>query len=524
MDHGPRTSNDDYTAPRFSWGVPLHSFRLARRHWPLVTAAFSSLTVAIAAVAIGLSAYNALLLRPPGVRDPDALRFIHVRTAAEPFGSASFPEFTTYRDQSHAFADIAAWPYAISSVSFAGAGVTDRVVATEVSANFFSVVGAPPRAGVLAVRDASSDGGASVVISEALWRKLGATTSVVGTTVQINDQPVAIAGVIPRSFRGMTWGFEPDVWMSLKTAQDVLGNSQSQLTDRSERWLHMIGRLAPGVSASQAAAEVAGISAVIARDHPDTNLAHTAALSAVTVTPPGDRSWATAILGSLIGVVLLTLVVACANVTNLLLGLAASRRHEMLVRAALGASRLQLLLPLVRESALLGLVSGLAGYGVAWVALTWLAGFKPSLGSLFPSVSLDLRPDALVLATTAGLALLAGVAVGLIPALRGASDGLSGSIARSVSTGDPRRGRIRHALVVMQMAIATIVLAGVGISIHSLVNLQHAPLGFANRNLVFGVVDLGRSGFTNRTGPAEYRSPSRSARDDAGNRGRVARQ
>jgi predicted permease len=484
-----------------------YTLRLFSRYWRLALAAVLSLSVAIAATVAGLSAYDALLVRPPGVRDPGSLRLIHISTASEPFGSASFPEYASYRDQTRAFSDIAAFPYEISSTGLGAAGLNQQVMTTEVSDNFFSVLGVTPEAGTLAFGAAiSGDGEAGeVVISHALWRTLGAAMASVGKTVRLNDHAVTIEGIVPSSYHGMTWAFNPDVWMSFKTNELVFATPPGRLTDRTQQWLHMAGRLKPTVSATQAAADVQLLAKTADRERVDTRTtAHRGVLTPVMVTPPGDRGWMSTILGALLLVVVLTLVVACANVTNLLLGLATSRRHEMLIRAALGASRLQLALPLVRESAVLGGVSGVLGYGAAWVALSKLATFKPALGPIMQGLSLDLRPDALVLVATIAIALVAGVAAGLAPALRGASEGLSGSINRGFPIGEPRKARIRRVLVVIQMAVATVVLVGVGLSIHSLINLEHLPLGFSARNLVFCGVALERSGYDSRTGPALY--------------------
>ena len=482
----------------------MYSLRLFGRHWRLALTAVVSLSIAIAATVMGLSACNALLFRPPGVSEPGTLRLIHVRTAADPFGAASFLEYAVYRDETRAFSELAAYPFAISSLPFAAGSVKEQVVATQVSPNFFSVLGIAPDAGVLRFDPAPAKDIDDIVVGHALWRKLGGDRSLLGKPVRLSEHTVRIIGVVPATFNGMTWGFAPDVWMSLKSAERVMGSPPSALTDRTERWLHMVGRLKPGVSATQAAAEVQLIAAAIARAHADTDTGRSAVLTPLSVTPPGERAWTSKILGALVLIVLLTLVVACANVTNLLLGLSTSRRHEMLVRAALGASRLQLVLPVMRESALLGVVAGLAGYGSAWLALAKLAAFKPSLGAFLPPVSIDFRPDALVFAGTLAISLAAGVAVGVGPALRGAADGLSGAINRELSTAEPRKARIRHALVVIQMAVATVVLVGVGVSIHSLVNLRHVPLGFSARNLVFAGVDMRRSGYDERTGPAFY--------------------
>ena len=324
-----------------------YSLRLFGRHWRLALTALLSLSIAIAATVMGLSAYNALLFRPPGVGEPGTLRLIHVRTASEPFGAASFPEYAAYRDETRAFSEVAAYPFAISSLPFTagehqGTGGRDPGVST----NFFSVLGIAPHAGILRFGPSPASDLDDIVVSHALWRKLGADAGLLGKPVRLNDQPVRIIGVVPATFSGMTWGFDPDVWMSLKTAEHVMGSSPSALTDRSERWLHMVGRLKPAVSATQAAADVQLVAAAIARDHPETDTGRSAVLTPLSVTPPGERGWTSKILGALVLIVLLTLVVACANVTNLLLGLSTSRRHEMLVRAALGASRLQLVLPL----------------------------------------------------------------------------------------------------------------------------------------------------------------------------------
>src|SRR5439155_11235750 len=132
-----------------------------------------------------------------------------------------------------------------------------------------------------------------------------------GTIVQLQNQPVRIIGVAPATFSGMTWGFDPDVWMSLKTAEQVMGSSPDALTDRRQRWLHLVGRLKPVVSATQAAADVQLVAAAIERDHLDTDRGRSAVLTPVSVTPPGDRGWASLILGALLLIVLLTLVVAC---------------------------------------------------------------------------------------------------------------------------------------------------------------------------------------------------------------------
>jgi len=472
-----------------------YSLRLFARHWRLSLTALLSLGAGISATVVGLAVSNALLLRPPGVTDPRSLRTIHVRTQAEPYGPVSFDEYMYYRKNTQAFSDVAAFPHSISTINFRADDRHEQVVATEVSGNYFLVLGVRPHLGHLSLPTAPDDDADDVVLSHAFWRKLGADPRIVGTTIRLNEQPVTVIGVAPGTFGRMLFIWEPDVWMPFKTAERVLRTPPRMLTDRTERWLHMIGRLKPGVNEPRARTDVRLLSSRIEQDHPATDTGRSAILTATTVIPASDRAWVSLLSGSLFMIVLLILIVTCANVMNLLLGLSTSRRHEMLVRAALGASRLQLVVPLLRESTLLSLVSGVLGYVAAYAALAKLSSLQAALGSLLPSIpppSVDLRPDVVVMAGTLVIVIVAGVAVGMAPAWRAASDGISGALNREASAGEPRKGRLRSVLVVIQMAIATLVMVGVGVSIQSLKNLERVPLGFSARNLLFTGVSRSR--------------------------------
>jgi predicted permease len=483
-----------------------HSVRLFGRHWRLALTAVISLGAGIAATVIGLATANALLLRPPGVADPRSLLTVSVRTPAEAYGPASFDEYTYYRTNTQAFSDVAAFPHSVSTITVRADDRHEQAIATVVSGNYFSVLGVRPHLGDLIFRTAAAAAD-DVVVSHPFWRRLGADPRIVGTTIRLNEHPATVIGVAPATFGRMLFIWEPDVWMGFKTAERVLGTPPRMLTDRSERWLHMVGRLKPGVSASQALTDVHLLSSRIEQDYPETDKGRSAILTATTVVPAGDRVWVSLLSGCLFIIVLLILIVACANVTNLLLGLSTSRRHEMLVRAALGASRLQLAVPLLRESSLLSLISGTLGYVAAYAALVRLSALQATLIpalTLIPRPSVDLRPDLVVIAGTIGIVIAAGIAIGMAPAWRAASDGVSGALTRELSIGEPRKGRLRSILVVIQMAVATLVMVGVGVSIQSLKNLERAPLGFSARNLVFTGVDLRRTGYDQRTGRQFY--------------------
>lgn len=480
------------------------SLRLFVRHWRLTSAAIVSLGTAIAATTVGVSAYNALLLRPAGVPQAESLNTIYTRTSSEAYAAVSVPEYDDYATRTHAFSGVAAFQYGISWNTLKDDDRSEQILSTQVSANFFDVLAIPALIGHLTLNESNPEGLAEIAIGERFWRTLGQDPNVLGRTLKLNDHPVIVAGVVPASFRGLLWGFNPDVWMTFKAAALIYGGSPAQLTDRTNRWLTMAGRRQPGVTLDQAAAEAMLVAASIAREHPKSNADRTAVLTPLMLTPANSRPWASMILGALMLVVVLTLVVASANVTNLLLGLSGARRHEMLVRAALGASRAQLALPLVKESAALGLIAGALGSAIAWLGLRALAATTIAVGGFLPPVTLDLRPDIFVLTVTMGISLAAGIIMGLAPALRGAADGLSGHIHRELAVSAPHKSRARHILVVLQMAVATVVLVGLGLAIHSLVNLRDAPLGFSARHLVFAGVDMRRSGLDNTTGPAFY--------------------
>jgi hypothetical protein len=268
-----------------------YSLRLFGRHWRLAFTAVVSLGAAIAAMVIGLAFYNAFLLRPPGVANPRALLTVHVRTQADPYGPASLDEYRYYRDQNHVFSNVAAFPNSISTIEFRGGDRREQVVATEVSNNYFAVLGVRPRVGRAAFSDNVDGEMEAFVVSDAFWKKLGADPRIVGTTARLNEQPVTIIGVTPATFGRMMLIWEPDVWMSFKTAERVIGSPSRLLTDRRERWLHMVGRLKPGVSESQARADVQVLASRIEADHPKTDKGRSAIVTATTVTPASYRAW-----------------------------------------------------------------------------------------------------------------------------------------------------------------------------------------------------------------------------------------
>src|SRR6202041_265606 len=218
------------------------------------------------------------------------------------------------------------------------------------------------------------------------------------------------------------------------------------------------------------------------------------------------------ISGVLILIVLLVLLIACANVANLLLGLAASRRQEVLIRVALGATRGRLLRQLLTETAILCAASGIAGFLIAMVPLVKLSDFNasiPVLGAF--EFAANFRADGTVLAMTLGLILIAGLAAGLAPALTSSKPNLAAAMTGEIAVGGTRKGVLRNTLVVIQVAVCTLVMVGVGLCLRSLHNLREVNPGFTARNLASVMVDMQESGYSEAQGRKFYEDLRREA-------------
>jgi predicted permease len=479
------------------------SLRFLMRNWRISVTAGLSLAVAIAATIVGLACWDALLLRPPGVPATERLRTVDFPSPEAPDSGISYEDFRTLAGASRMLTSITAFPYAVSSFELDFHGRRERVVATEVLDSYFVALGVQPRLGTLGLPHGRGAGDDVIVISEPLWRRLGGDPAIAGKTLRINQHDATVAGVAPESFRGMLFVWSPDVWMSARASEDIGGAPLARMTDRTQRWLHVVGRLAPGATDAATAAEINNLLGPIARQHP-AEPRMKAVVTHTRTTPESERQWISATLAILVASVLLLLTVACANVTNLLLGLSLARRHELGVRAAIGASWWHLVLPQVRETLGLTAVSGAGGCFIAGAALRWLSSFRPAIGPFFPSPSVDLRPGIFVTLSAATLVLLCGLAIGLTVAWRNAREGLSTAINHSATLTHTPRARLRGGLVLVQMTVATLVLVALAITVNSLARLQRAPLGFSARHLSFIGINLPMSGYTRQTGPALY--------------------
>lgn len=466
--------------PLFSRRMPF-SVRILARHWKLSSVAVLSLAGAICAVVLGLSFFNALLLRPLNVRSPAELVTLYASSPDRPIQSMSLEEYKYYRRSNHVFSGVTAYNYGIGVNILTYGNRSQRIVRADVSDTYFQVLGVQPIVGsAFSGDDTTPD--YSVVLSYPFWQRIGGDPGIVGKEVEINGQAMTVAGVAPKSFTGTVAGFAIDLWAPI--FNHPITNANDNLLDRRNRFLRVIGRLKPGISLTQARSDVALLGEQLAREYPATNKDHKTELVPATLLPDDMVGTARFFAWIVIGVVFLVMVAACANVLNLMLGLATARRQELLIRLALGASRATLARMLLRESAWLSLVAAIAGIIPAYIGLQSLYNYHPVLADGIPPLVLDFRPDMRVFALTVLVILLATLLSGLLPALHTSIPNLASALNGEVAAGGRRKRRARNTLVVIQTAVCTLVLVGTGLCFRSLQYLERVSLGFSARNLL----------------------------------------
>jgi predicted permease len=487
------------------WSSIRFSLRILSKHWKLTSIAVFSLAIAMAAGAVGFSVFNTLLLRPPAVPSPEQLVSIYTTTPTEEFSGTNYDDYKYYRDNNHAFSDVLAFPYSIAVRPISYEGRIKSGLMNAVSDNYFSVLGVRPLLGRVFARGEDDKPSALAVLSYSYWKWLGADTNIVGKTVTIDRVQLTIVGVAPKSFVGTIFSDLPDIWYPLSIDATLNHQAQDWRADRTVHYLGLIGRLKTGVTRAHALADMQMLSKQLATAYPETDKDRVAALTETSMLPVDSVSSAKIISAIILATVALVLFAACSNVANLLLALASARRHEILVRAAMGATRGRLIRQLLLDSTLLAAGGGMFGFLLAWLGLHQLMQFKP----YFPGIGLlpltiDFRPDLRVAAVTIALVFLAGLATGLVPGVYSSSPNLAGALSGEIAVGGTRKGRIRNALVVIQVAVCTVVLIGVGLCFRSMSNLQHVNLGFSTRNIAILTLDLQANGYSEEHGRNMY--------------------
>jgi putative ABC transport system permease protein len=440
--------------------------------------------IALVTLALGIGAntaiftvVNGVLFRPLPYADPD--RLVGVYQVSEgntaPF---SPPNFLDVQARTRTLSSIEA--VSGSTLNLTGRGDALRLEGAQISAGFFDLLGAHPLLGrVFTARDNQLGQHQVVILSYALWRdRFGRDAQVIGQPILLNGDPFLVVGVMPESF-SFDYPEKAAMWIPFEYSEPF------RTTNRAAWYLRVFGRLAPGISPEAATREIAGLGQQLEREYPNENT-HVG----MTIDPLRThmvKGVRTALL-ILLGAVGFVLLIACANVANLFLARAVQREGEMAVRAALGASRARMVRQLLTESLLLAIAGGALGLMLAVWGTDLLMRLKPRG---IPRLS-DVQIDGSVLAFTALLALATGIIFGCMPAWHATRTDLAGTLKDSArgTVGAAGMHRLRGMLVVVEMALAVLLLTGAGLLIRSFVRLQGVDPGFRPENVLTAQLSL----------------------------------
>ena len=485
-----------------------HDLRLAARRLaraPGFTAAAAlTLALGIGANTTIFSLVSAVFLRPLAVAEPDRLVRVFStwrqdgRTINS--GALGYPDVRELAAQRGTFAGVAAFGNARVAM---GEGEAARTVqAALVTGEYFGVLGIRAAIGrAIGASDVGAPGASPIVVlSHALWRdRLGGDSSVVGRPVSLNGRAYTVVGVAPPSFRGTAIENVPELWVPVSQAQ-ALGVTGPRGFERGSRWLHGLARLPEGVDRAAANAAVARLSTGWADAYPDTHRGWSLRLAAggtLLAADPSEHTPVMIVFGALSVLALLVLAVTAANVANLQLARAATRRREVSLRVALGAGRWRLVREVLGESIVLALIAGVLAAAIGSLGASLL----PRLG-LPPMI--DLTPDGRILGYTALLSLATGVLFGLAPALWVTRGSLVTSIKDGAAGSGRARSRLRGALVVGQMAVSMVLLVAAGLLLRTVSALRGADVGYEPSGVLAVTLDAGTRGYDAARGVALY--------------------
>jgi putative ABC transport system permease protein len=443
---------------------------------------FTSVAILTLALGIGantaiFSVVNSVLLRPLPFQQPKFLVQLWETEASPGSYPLTGPDYLDWQSQNHSFEATSLYTWG-GRLNTSGAGEAETAVSVSTQANFFSVLGVQPRIGrTFATGEDAAGKNHVVVLSYGFWQgHLAGRPDVLGNTLALDSESYTIIGVMPSKFN-----FPPatDLWTPMDMSPKALG-------ERGSHSYRAIARLKPGIALSQARADLVTIAKNLEKQFPGSN----EKVSAVVVPlkeqltrGSSDPLWI------LLGAVALVLLIACANIANLLLARATGRQREMAVRVALGASRTRLIRQLLTESVLLSLI----GAAVGLVGAVWLVGYARTADSIPIPRENPVQIDITVLLFTLGVSLLVGVLFGLAPALQTSQTSLNDELkfsAHAVVSPSPKRGMLRDALVVAEIAISLALLVGAGLLLRSFEHLRNADIGVRTENLITMSVSL----------------------------------
>jgi predicted permease len=473
-----------------------------------------SLALGIGANTAIFSLVNVALLRPLPVREADRLVSVFMTDQRNP-GTLPLSDlnYQDLRDQNDVFTEMAAFTF--SQLNYSTGAESEQIGAQVVTGNYFSLLGAEPALGRGFTREEGASMVPVAVVSHGFWeRRLGRDPNVVGRTLTLNRTPFTIVGVGPRGFTGTLLGGGPDVWVPT-AMHDVVQPNFTWYNERRGLFLFALARLKPGVTIDQAGANLKTIFARLEQAYPTANKGRSASAMALLdarLNPGGQGGPVVVqIAAMLMAVVGIVLLIACANIANLLLARASKRRKEIAIRLALGANRARLVRQLLTESLLLAVAGGGLGLLLAFWLTAALAGADLPL-----PIPVDdaLVIDGRVLAFTAGLAVLTGILFGLVPAVQASRPDVVPVLKNeTVPSAGRRRGSfsMRQGLVVAQIALSLLSLVAAGLFLRGLRGAQGVDPGFDTDRVLVMTFNLGREGYTEERGQLFYQQAAERA-------------
>jgi putative ABC transport system permease protein len=521
LAHHMRSLRQSHVAPPMAPGAPgghmladlwhdvRYAARMLRKQPGFAVAAVLTLAIGIGANTAIFSLVNATLLRRLPVAGREHLVYVHRGNVG---GVFSYPLYVALRDGNHVFDGFAAWGGISASLNVDD--TTDLVSGAIVTGNLFDVLGVRAERGrLLSVSDDVTPGGHPVaVIAHDFWQtRFAGRPDIIGRDIRLNGHLFTIVGVTPDGFPGPQLGIVRSVYVPMmmqaivRPPRAAYSGEQNPdlLKNPNNAWLSGLGRLDRGTSAEQARAELATLATTFGRTANPSAQPTRIAVVPIDLGDPNQReemqsvAW---LLGAVVGAVLL---IACANIANLLLSKAASRRRELAVRLAIGASRARLVRQLLTESLLLACIGGVAGLCLAWIVVQAFQAMPPPSGAL--PLAIEFAIDRRVLFFSLALSVVTGVLFGLAPALAASRPGLVAALKNSESDDRGRRVSLKRVLVVAEVALSLLLLIAAGLFVRSLRSAQAIDPGFDAGKLVSAPLNINLLRYTRVQGREFYR-------------------
>ena len=466
----------------------------------------SSAAVVLAlALGIGMNSalftfVNALLLRPPqGVSGTDKLVEVWLHNpkagGVEAYLPFDYPDYAYYRDHTKSLEGLMAFDGDGQDAIWNHAGTGEILHAQFVSGNLFSLLGLNAVAGrTLSADDDRIDNPRQVVVlSYPFWKqKLGGDPGVIGKTLMLDGGAFAVVGVAPANFTGLMVGMDPDFFAPLTAMVRFRHDDQSRFTDRDSSWLIVAGKIPQAGGRNSVQAEMHVLANQVYLEHGSKGNFLDPQVYPLTMVPGPFRVYVGAFTGGLLLVFALVLLIACTNAASLLLARATGRAREMATRSALGAGRARLVRQMLVESLMLAGMGGAAGAAIAAETSRLLMQLKPANIPVTLAIPMDWR----VVLFTALVSVATGVVFGLAPALRASAVQAARVLKEESQTGGVKKSRLRSTLVVAQMAVCVVLLAGAALCVRSLMNANAIDAGFDTHHIVLATLDPGALGYT----------------------------